>query len=396
MNYIRLSDVTIFIRNGVTIKQNKENKEGYPITRIETLSNDKFNYDKLGYASIFTEQYSDYYLKDGDVLLSHINSEKYLGRSITYFNKGEGHIIHGMNLLNIRFNLEKYNPKFFEFYTKSQTAKLFFIENTKHAVNQASISSTAIKSMPIPDFPIEKQNIIVNSLDTIIKGISTKKYQLLSLDELIKSRFIEMFVNGGYNKTQIRSVVDTKKISAKKKYGPEDTIKYIDISSIDNSSSLIVRHTDYTFNKAPSRAQQCLKNNDILVSTVRPNLKNIAIFLYDEEGYVGSSGFCVLRPEKCNPQYLKYIVLSDDFTAAMVGLTTGASYPAVRDDDVLNYEMIDAPIELQNEFASFVEQIDKSKFVYHSKYFLWLILTFESSTIAYSSVVSIFECPKRC
>ena len=48
------------------------------------------------------------------------------------------------------------------------------------------------------------------------------------------------------------------------------------------------------------------------------------------------------------------------------------------------------PIELQNEFASFVEQIDKSKFISYSRYFLCEILTLFSSTIAYSRVVSIF------
>lgn len=104
------------------------------------------------------------------------------------------------------------------------------------------------------------------------------------------------------------------------------------------------------------------KKNDILISTVRPNLKNIAIFKEDEFDYVASSGFCILRAININPNYLKYVVLDDKFTNAMVDLTTGASYPAIRDDDILNYLMINAPIELQNQFASFVEQIDKSKY----------------------------------
>lgn len=171
-----------------------------------------------------------------------------------------------------------------------------------------------------------------------------------------------MFMGKKYPKTQIRGVVDTKKISAKKTYQANDEIRYVDISSIDNSSNQVIGYTSYIFKDAPSRAQQCLKYNDILVSTVRPNLRNIAIFNGKSNGYVGSSGFCVLRSLNCNPLYLKYIVLDDAFTDSMLELTTGASYPAIRDDDVLNYEMINAPIELQNEFANFVKQIDKSKF----------------------------------
>ncbi len=171
-----------------------------------------------------------------------------------------------------------------------------------------------------------------------------------------------MFGNSEFDKIQIRKLVDTKKNSAKKMYKSHDEIRYIDISSIDNQSNLIVGNTKYIFEKAPSRAQQCLKKNDILISTVRPNLKNIAIFTEDGDGFVGSSGFCVLRATECNYQYLKYVVLNDDFTNAMIKLTNGANYPAVRDDDVLNYETYNAPIELQNQFASFAEQIDKLKF----------------------------------
>ena len=255
-------------------------------------------------------------------------------------------------------------------------------------INKKKFEEICIK---IFDYSTEKE--IADSLDIINRYIELKQNELKSLNELIKSRFIEMFVNSEFDKIQIRKLVDTKKISAKKMYKSHDEIKYIDISSIDNQSNLIVGNTKYIFEKAPSRAQQCLKKNDILISTVRPNLKNIAIFTEDGDGFVGSSGFCVLRATECNYQYLKYVVLDDDFTNAMIKLTNGANYPAVRDDDVLNYETYNAPIELQNQFASFVEQIDKLKFVDYSKYFLCDIFTLFSSTIAYSSVVSILACP---
>lgn len=173
---------------------------------------------------------------------------------------------------------------------------------------------------------------------------------------------MEMFGDTDLKKVKIGEVVDKKKISAKKTYRPTDEIKYIDISSIDNQNHSITKSTDIILEKAPSRAQQCLKTNDVLVSTVRPNLKNIAIFTFPSDNYVGSSGFCILRSLKCNPLFLKYIVLSDDFTNAMVKLTNGANYPAIKDQDILNYEMLDVPIELQNKFADFVHLVDKSRF----------------------------------
>lgn len=75
------------IQNGVNIKQGDINN-GYPITRIETIANDKFNRDRMGYAGITDlSKYKSYILEDGDLLMSHINSVQYLGRTVFYEKK---------------------------------------------------------------------------------------------------------------------------------------------------------------------------------------------------------------------------------------------------------------------------------------------------------------------
>ena len=147
----------------------------------------------------------------------------------------------------------------------------------------------------------------------------------------------------------------------KKVFLPTDTIKYIDISSIDNKRNIMTGFTEYVLEDAPSRAQQHIRKGDIVVSTVRPNLKNVAIAGYDYDNLVASSGFCVLRAEKCLPSYLMAVVCSDDFTDAMTKVVTGANYPAIKDSDVKNYVVPNPPVELQEQFATFVEQTDKSK-----------------------------------
>lgn len=225
-----------------------------------------------------------------------------------------------------------------------------------------SIKLSDIGNIDIPVIDKAKQGEKVSEIESICSTIRNKKKQILNFDSLVKSRFIEMFGDADFKSVKISEMIDKKKISAKKTYRPTDEIKYIDISSIDNQNHSIANSTNVIFGKAPSRAQQCLKKNDILISTVRPNLKNIAMLSFPSDNYVGSSGFCVLRPLKCNPLFLKYIVLSDDFTNAMIKLTNGANYPAIKNQDVLNYEMIDVPINFQNQFAAFVELVDKSRF----------------------------------
>ena len=225
-----------------------------------------------------------------------------------------------------------------------------------------NVSKSYIESIDYKFCDRFSETFIVESLGRINEGIRLAKSELESLDSLIKSRFIEMFLSKSFETIKIRSLVDLNKQSAKKNYKLDEEFEYIDISSIDNKTNTIISSTRYALKDAPSRAQQCLKNNDILVSTVRPNLKNVALYQGNDYGYVGSSGFCVLRAKKCNPYYLMYNIISDDFTDSMVKLTTGASYPAIRDDDVLDYQIINAPLDLQNEFASLVAQIDKLKF----------------------------------
>ena len=108
----KLGDCFIMAENGVVIKQSKEAK-GLPITRIETLSNDCFNRDRLGYANIFDEEkYKHYILDDMDLIMSHINSRTFLGRTVLYIKIGNERIIHGMNVLRIKTNQVILSPIF--------------------------------------------------------------------------------------------------------------------------------------------------------------------------------------------------------------------------------------------------------------------------------------------
>ena len=208
--------------------------------------------------------------------------------------------------------------------------------------------------------PLAEQRKIAAVLDKVSGLIAKRRQQLDKLDELVKSRFIEMF-GEKYPFDKIENLIDRKIVSAKKIFSQHDVIKYIDISSIDNIKNKIDRYTEYQMTDAPSRAQQCIKENDIIVSTVRPNLKNIAINQMEYDNLVVSSGFCVLRPKKCNPLYLFIALLQDNFTNKMIEKTTGANYPAIKDSDVYLFQIPLPPIELQNQFAAFVEQTEKTK-----------------------------------
>ena len=228
-------------------------------------------------------------------------------------------------------------------------------------VGQPSISQANVYGLDI-DLPLmEHQQEIVKILNMVSKIIIDRKEELKRLDDLIKARFVELFDTDEYPKVPISKLVVGKVQSVKKVFSPSDEIKYIDISSIDNKRNVMTGYTEYVLSEAPSRAQQHIKTGDIVISTVRPNLRNVAMTEFEDDNLVASSGFCVLRAAKCLPEYLLAIVCSDKFTDDMTKVVTGANYPAIKDSDVMNYQVAMPPMELQKEFAEFVHQVDKSK-----------------------------------
>lgn len=73
-------------------------------------------------------------------------------------------------------------------------------------------------------------------------------------------------------------------------------IDYFDISSVDNANKRIIAHQTMRAKDAPSRAKQLVRTDDILVSTVRPNLNAVAMVNSNTGNtMVASTGFCVLR-----------------------------------------------------------------------------------------------------
>lgn len=144
---------------------------------------------------------------------------------------------------------------------------------------------------------------------------------------------------------------------AKKRFSPNDVIRYIDISSIDNINQCLTGTTSFKMLDAPSRAQQKVEYGDILISTVRPNLRNIAIVNDDATNLVASSGFCVLRiNDAALRRYVFYYVVSNKFTAYLEKLTNGANYPAVKETDVRKALI---PIPPKPTQLSIVTELDK-------------------------------------
>jgi type I restriction enzyme S subunit len=164
-----------------------------------------------------------------------------------------------------------------------------------------------------------------------------------------------MSSNGRIKKVRIGEVCKDKiqAISSKDK----GIIKYVDISSVDNKTKRIYETKLYEIEDAPSRAKQILKKNDIIVSTVRPNLNAVAIVDVDFDGIiVGSTGYCVLRCKGIHYKYLFNFCQSRRFVSSLMRVAKGASYPAVSNSDVKNIQI---PLPSQHDQIQIANTLDK-------------------------------------
>ena len=267
-----------------------------------------------------------------------------------------------------------------------------------------NIKKEVFKNMSLlVDFDKNNQQAIVETLDCIQKAINNKADELLSLDELVKSRFIEMFgepLSESYTTPLSQACIFNPKKSEKKDWTDETIISFIPMPLVSEHGE-INTGTLKTYKKVKTGFTY-FRENDVLFAKITPCMENgkgaIAQNLKNGIGF-GSTEFHVLRPIEgvSNPYWIYYLTAIDSFRImAEKKMTGSAGQKRVPISFFENMKVNLPPIELQNEFAEFVKLIDKSKFVCHSKNFLCDIFTFSSSTIAYPSVVSIFVCPKRC
>ncbi|MFC4765880.1 restriction endonuclease subunit S [Effusibacillus consociatus] len=138
-----------------------------------------------------------------------------------------------------------------------------------------------------------------------------------------------------------------------------DTIQYIDIAAVNHRN--IDQLQKFNLNDAPSRARRIVQDNDILISTVRPNLKHYTMIRKAEPNMIASTGFAVISPKKVHPDFLYYYLTSDSYTRYLTQIAEGqtSAYPAFN-PDIIEYTMVYLPSDNeQREIGEMLASIDK-------------------------------------
>lgn len=158
---------------------------------------------------------------------------------------------------------------------------------------------------------------------------------------------------------RIRDVVVSNVGSRNPTRAPDEAFIYVDVAAVDNSAKVITGARPMLGADAPSRARKLIRHQDVLVSTVRPNLNAVAMVPAELDGQIASTGFCVLRAtEQVLPEYLYYFTRAEPFVDSLSSLVAGAMYPAVTDSQVLDQEL---PLRSITEQRRIVDLISRAE-----------------------------------
>ena len=231
---------------------------------------------------------------------------------------------------------------------------------TIQGVTREVVASTKI---PLP--PLDEQRRIAAILDKADEVRSKRKAALETLETLSQAIFIDMFGDPVANPKRWPQVEISSLVNSVETWNPKSDLgrefTYIDVSSVDRYSKTVTGATSLECSSAPSRAKQLVRDGDVLVSTVRPNLNGVALITSELNGATASTGFTVLRPKQgvLASQYLFEWVKSPVFIERLMRQATGASYPAVSDRIIKSETLLLPSIDAQLEFTSRMTHVSK-------------------------------------
>ena len=221
----------------------------------------------------------------------------------------------------------------------------------------------------LPSLDVQRQ--IVSNLDLLASIIRQRNQQLTKLDELIKARFVEMFENNTYPKVKVSTVCDfiTKGTTPPNDLISEeyssDKVPYLKVYNLSFNGELL-------FDTAPQYISENIHNgmlarskvypNDVLMNIVGPPLGKFSLVTDEFPEWNINQAIAIFRAkEKINPKYLLSALMQPEVLNPFLRQAVGIRQLNLSLSQCRDLEIFLPPLSLQNQFADFVAEVDKSK-----------------------------------
>ncbi len=345
----RLGDVATYI-NGYPFKPEDWSDTGVPIIRIQDLTGNSYQANRFN--GVYDKKYE---VNAGDVLISWSAS---LG---IYIWQKETAVLN-QHIFKVVFDKGEIDKGFFVYQVESILEKA---ASSAHGATMKHLTKPVFDALPFYLPGINKQKEIANRLSKVNDLISLRKKQLQKLDDLVKARFVEMF--GDFKTNPMGwpvvsfdeiAIIDGNMTTDYERYAD---YPHIGIDSIEKDTGLLKGYRTVAEDGVIS-GKYIFTPAHIIYSKIRPNLNKVA--LPDFEGLCSADAYPILPiAGKCNRIFLAYDMRSTFFLDYILQFCNRTNLPKVNRKEVGGFRTPLPPIQLQDQFAAFVSQVDKSKVV---------------------------------
>ena len=323
-----------------------EDNTHLPLVRIRDV--------KRGYSETFySGNYPSDYVIDSGSLLVGMDGEFNIARW-----KG-GHALLNQRVCKITAK-ENVNEEYIRF---ALSKALKEIENRTAFVTVKHLSAKELNQLEIDIPNYTTQTVVAKVLTQIESIISARQQQLQKLDEFVKARFVELFGDLKSNPMEwpVVPFAEFAKIDGNMTTDYEKYADYphIGIDSIEKNTGALKGYRTVREDGVIS-GKYIFTPQHIIYSKIRPNLNKVA--LPDFEGLCSADAYPILpNRSNCNRVFLAIALRSEYFLEYILQFSSRTNLPKVNRKEITGFRMPLPPLKLQEQFAAFVEQTDKSK-----------------------------------
>ena len=375
---------------------------GTKIYRMNEISNMLCARNILKYAELSTDEVASYKLKDRDVLFNRTNSQTFVGRTGIFREFSDEDIVFASYLIRINPDTEIVTPEYLTAFLNTKYGVLDVKRRARISINQSNVNAEELKRVEIPLLCDELQNKITLAFDKSFHLLQASEVQYHQAQTLLLSELglaawqpkQRLTFIGNYSDTQRAGRIDADYFQPKyeeiekaiKNYPNGYTLirdefrhnksifnvdkkklyRYVEIGSVNVSTGEITS-SEVLGENLPANAKRVLRKNDVIISKVRTYRG--ATTIVEENGYVGSGAFCILRENgSINKETLLALLHSKPLLIWSLKPNTGTSYPVIVDDDILNLPIPILPDEKQTQIQKKV--IESFNLRHQSKHLL--------------------------
>ena len=371
MKKVKLGEVCEIL-NGFAFKSLLYVNEGIRIIRITNVQKGYIeDSDPKYYPIEYTNSIEKYILKENDLLMSLTGNVGRVGLiSKTMLPAALNQRVACLrtidSLISKEYVFQFLNSDLFE-----QSAI-----RSSNGVAQKNLSTDWLKKVEIAYPSVEQQELITSTLNLIERLICCRKEQNKKLNELVKSRFNEMFGDPvlndmGWERCRLKDISVEKLAYGSGASAIEFSgLRYIRITDIDTCGNLKPEK------KSPSQFDEkyLLNTGDILFARSGATVGKTFLYSKKKHGPALYAGYLIrLIPNHSlvNPIFVYHFTKTKYYNDFIAKVQNAVAQPNINAKQYSELDFILPPLSLQNEFADFVAQVDKSQFACQIVIKLW-------------------------